>query len=141
MHVKAYLKQIRRLDAMIELRVLEAEKWRALAESASAPRVSSDVKIQTTKKYDPMGDKVAKLVDLEREAQALWEAYMKKRGKIIEQIEGLDDADHIRVLRLRYIAYKPLDECAREMDYTERHTKRLHARALDAFCQKYKGEF
>ena len=138
MTAKTYLKQIRVLYAKIEARLMDGYRLRCLVTKASSPHISDDVRVQTTRAYDPMGDMIAKIVDIENELNDLIDSYFDKKEVIIRQIEDMPEVDHIKVLSLRYIGNKTIDEVADEMGYTKRHTQRLHARALEQFERRYR---
>ena len=68
METKTYLEQIRSIDRRIANKMREAQKWRDLAYGSGSCSNMNENKVQTSKRYDRMGDAVSIGVDAEREA-------------------------------------------------------------------------
>ena len=54
----------------------------------------------------------------------------KKRNKIEEKIETVENEISIEILYNKYILGKSLEEISLEINYSKRHTERLHIKAL-----------
>jgi len=129
MSAKEYLKQaFKAQERMAEIRgqidQLREEMYRLSC------AITEGSKVQTTPPRDPMGDRVAVIVDRisEREAQlARW-------GDLLYEVEGtLNDVECItcgKVLRARYVRGMTLEEVAVEMGYSHRYIQDLHATGL-----------
>ena len=57
-----------------------------------------DVNVQTSSDKDRMGSAVAKIVDLETEANEMICEYIQKREMIIQQIETISDTNMYHIL-------------------------------------------
>lgn len=139
MKTQEYLKQIERLDRMIQNKLSEISQLKHMAMSITiAPK---EVNVQTSSDKDKMGSAISKLVDLEKETDELVDEYIDKRKRIIEQIEGIRDTNMYHVLSERYIARKDLSTIAVEMGYSFKQVCRIHGKALIEFENKYGAEY
>ena len=81
------------------------------------------------------------MVQIDEEAEKWAKArirYEKEVRKRTEQIAGMDNGLHARILTLRYIEGKRWEEIACIIGYSFRHVTRLHGKALSEFSKKYK---
>lgn len=139
MRTQEYLKQIERLDRMIQNKLSEISQLKHMATSITiAPK---EVNVQTTSDKDKMGSAIAKLVDLEKETDELVDKYIDKRKRIIKQIDGISDTNMYHVLSEKYIARKDLSTIAVEMGYSFKQICRIHGKALSEFEKKYGDEY
>lgn len=135
MTAKQYLRQLRRLDLIINAKLVQLDELRSLA-------------LKITPSPDPAGggrktnaDRicgiVAKLIDLERDIDKAIDRLIDLKKEAAEMIDGLDD-DLLRlVLTHRYINGRTWCEVAYELGCTPQWAHKLHARALAEFEQKY----
>lgn len=139
MKTQDYLKQIERLDRMIQNKLSEINQLKHIATSITiAPK---EVNVQTSSDKDRMGNAVAKLLDLEKETDRLVDEYIDKRKRIIEQIDGIEDTNMYHVLSERYIMRKDLSVIAVEMGYSFKQVCRIHGNALVEFERLYGKEY
>lgn len=135
MKTQDYLKQIERLDRMIQNKLSEINQLKHIATSiAIAPK---EVNVQVSSDKDRMGTAVAKLLDLEKETDKLVDDYIDKRKRIIEQIDSIEDTNMYHVLSERYIMRKDLSVIAVEMGYSFKQVCRIHGNALMEFERLY----
>ncbi len=135
MTTKDYLNQISRINRMINNKIVELSQLKELACSISA--VSGEDRVMVTPNFDKIGTKQAKIDEMERNIDALVDEYIIKRGKIVSQIDSMEDENVYNVLFSRYIEKKTFEVIATEMNYSWRQTIRLHGIALKKFEQKY----
>lgn len=139
MQTQDYLRQIERLDRMIQNKLCEINQLKCMAVSITvAPK---EVNVQASSDKDRLGNTVSKLVDLEKETDELVDKYIMKRKKIIGQIDDMKDTNMYHVLSERYIARKDLSTIAVEMGYSFRQVCRIHGNALNEFERKYGNEY
>lgn len=139
MQTQDYLRQIERLDRMIQNKLCEINQLKCMATSITvAPK---EVNVQASSDKDRLGNTVSKLVDLERETDELVDKYIVKRKKIIGQIDDIKDTNMYHVLSERYIARKDFSTIAVEMGYSFRQVCRIHGSALNEFERKYGSEY
>lgn len=91
MDTKTYLQQIERLDRKIQNKFSEIAQLKTMATSITVAQ--KDVNVQTSSDKDRMGSAVAKIVDLETEANEMICEYIQKRAMIIQQIDTISDTN------------------------------------------------
>lgn len=139
MKTQDYLKQIERLDRMIQNKLSEISQLKRMAISITIE--PKEVNVQTSSDKDRMGTAVAKLVDLENETDRLVDEYIDKRKRIVEQIDSISDTNMYHVLSEKYIARKDLSVIAVEMGYSFKQVCRIHGNALSEFEKLYGNEY
>lgn len=139
MKTQDYLKQIERLDRMIQNKLSEIGQLKHIATSITIP--PKEVNVQTSADKDRIGGAVAKLIDLEKETGKLVDIYIDKRKRIIEQIDSIKDTNMYHVLSERYIMRKDLNTIAVEMGYSFKQVCRIHGNALIEFERIYGAEY
>ena len=136
---KDYLRQIFRLEKVIENKLSEVYRIKMLSCSIS---ISTDTeRVQTSGDKDRLSATVAKIVDLEKETDNLVDELIDTRKRIIEQIESIEDTYMYRVLAARYIEDKKLTDIAEEFGYSRMQINRIHGKALLEFEKRYGEEY
>lgn len=139
MTAKQYLSQISRLNKMIANKLSEIYQIKSMALNISV--LNEEDKVQTSGSKDRIGNMVAKMVDLEKEAQSYVDAYTDLRRKTIMQIDSMPKEMHYKVLFSKYIEDKTFDVIAEEMGYSWRQVIRIHGAALTEFEKLYGEDF
>lgn len=139
MTTKQYLNQIERLEKMIQNKLSEIYRLKTMACSVSVSNEKD--KVQTSADKDRLGSAVAKIIDLERETDALVDSFIDKRNHIIEQIDSMEDSNMYHVLSARYVSNKSFDDIAAEMFYSRMQVNRIHGKALLEFEERYGAEY
>ena len=139
MTAKQYLSQISRLNKMIANKLSEIYQIKSMALNISV--LNEEDKVQTSGSKDRIGDMVAKMVDIEKEAQSYVDAYTDLRRKTIMQIDSMPKETHYKVLFSKYIEDKTFDVIAEEMGYSWRQVIRIHGAALTEFEKLYGEDF
>ena len=141
MTVKEYLSQVHESEKIIKYYEQKIEVLRVQAGGLRAITYDKD-KVQVSPTNTLM-ESVARLVDLEAEYGEEIIKHHQLILKITRQVNGLDNPDHVEVLRLRYLTpfrggrVMPLSVIARKMDRSLDWTWHLHGAALNAFRNKY----
>lgn len=139
MDTKSYLRQIERLDRMIQNKLTEIYQLKTMASNVT---VANDrERVQTSADKDRLGATVAKLIDLENETDALIDELVNKKTHIIWQMEHMADIMHYRVLFERYVGKNEFNKIADGMNCSYRHITRLHGEALNEFEKLYGDEY
>lgn len=139
MTTKTYLQQIERLEKMIQNKLSEIYRLKTMSCSVS---ISNDKdKVQTSADKDRLGATVAKIVDLERETDALVDNFIDKRNHIISQIDNIGNTDYYNILSLRYINSNTFDDIAKATDWSIRQVFNIHGKALLEFEKLYGSEY
>ena len=139
MTTKSYLGQIERLDRMIQNNLSEIYQLKTMASSVT---VSNDgERVQNSGDKDRMGSTVAKIVDLERETDELVDSFVRKRNRIIEQIDSIENLDFYHVLSMRYVARDTFETISVKTNWSIRKIFSLHGKALLEFEKMYGSEY
>lgn len=128
MTTRQYLSQIEKYDNLIHNKIIEEEQLNIL--SISVKSIPMGEKVQSSSKQDPMGDMVAKIVDLRAEISKMATDFLEQKQEIIRTIEEVEDPILYAILFKRYVEYKTLLSIADELGYSEVTIKRLHLKAL-----------
>lgn len=135
--VKAYLKQIRRLDSSINYLIRERDDLMVKRTGLRGISYDSD-KVQTSPTgEDPNNRITEKIIDLTRKIDEEVDGYTDIRDKIREQIDAMEDIRYRDILHKRYIDYQSFDQIADEMFYTYETIRHYHQDALRAFGEVY----
>lgn len=127
---KEYLRQLRRLELCIEQRQEELNRLRELI---GCNAIDYGERVQTSPSADSIPNEVIRRAELEADISRKIERFLKLKHKIINEIQSLDNAVYVKILYMRYVEYKSLDEIAEKMNYSYRQVLRLHGTALKEF--------
>lgn len=132
---KQYLNQLVNIDKRIKDKIKEAEMWRDIAGRTGGG--SNSERVQTTKRYDKMGDAISSAVDYEQESERLAKELVEIKNTIIQQIDGIEDQLHYNILKDYYIHEMALVEIAAQEHYSYKQTGRHFKNALNDFEHRY----
>lgn len=137
MKAKEYLQQLQRLDTVINQKIKEVQDLRLKSQSTGGIDYSKE-QVQSS----PFGDApfvklIGRIIDLEAEINAEIDAFVDEKHKIINQIQGLKNADYISLLYKRYVEYKKFETIAVEMNFTYQYVLNMHGYALKEFETTY----
>lgn len=135
MTTKEYLGQISRLNRIINNKLIEISQLRELACSISA--VKNEERVQESPIPDKIGEKCAKIWEMEKKLDEMIDDYVDKKEIIIKQIDRMEDEVLYEILFSRYIEKKTFEKIASDMEYSFRQIIRLHGKALHEFEKKY----
>lgn len=139
MKAKEYLQQLQRLDTVINQKIKEAHDLRLKTRSIGDIDYSKE-RVQTSTSGDaPFVKLLGRIAELEAEINAEIDAFVDKKHKIINQIQGLRNSIYIEILYKRYVEFKKIEIIALEMGYTYQYTRELHGYALKEFEKTYKN--
>lgn len=127
---KEYLRQLHRLELCIEQRQEELNRLRELI---GCNAIDYGERIQTSPSADSIPNEVIRRAELEADISCKIERFLQLKHKIINEIQSLDNAVYVKILYMRYVEYKSLDEIAEKMNYSYRQVLRLHGTALKEF--------
>lgn len=124
---KDFLKQIRKIEAMIGDKVDEVEKWKSIAMSITTK--TNGERVQSSGSKEKMADAVGSYVDIENEMIAQVAELQKKKLEILSVIDKLEITEY-ELLREVYVNGKTLEEYAEDIGKTERWAYTVHGIAL-----------
>ena len=129
MTTKDYLNQISYYNKIIDNKLIEITQYKELSYSISA--VVNEERGCGYVRLEQMEESLDKLID----------KYIDVKNKIIEQIEQINNEDYYTVLFLRYVRKFTFEKIANETGWCWRQVHRIHAKALQAFEDKYGSEY
>lgn len=138
MNAREYLWQLKNIDKRIADKMEEAQKWRDIAENATA-RLSKD-KVQTTPKPDKMADAIVNAVQYERESEDLAKRLAEFKNKVIHMIDDIDDIRYYDILKMFFIKDMKILDIRSYLDRSDRHVRREIDNAIEFFGKKYSDE-
>jgi len=123
LEAKAYLKQVQKLDRMIENKLAEIEQWREMA-TCTTQRLSAD-KVQSSPNPQKMADAICKIVQIEGETDVLVDRLVDTKREVIKTLEKLDSAEY-DVLHKVYIQYMTFEDVAEKKGKSYNWVKNVH---------------
>lgn len=127
MKAKDYLKQVEKLDTIINNKLIERAQWKAVALGVTSH--SDGERVKSSGRPSKMADAVDKCVDMEREINSLIDKLIDLKRDVTSVIEQLNATEY-DVLHKRYIQNMSYYEiaAAKHRDYNWVTT--VHGRAL-----------
>ena len=137
MKAKEFLKQVLKLDKLIENKLIEREQWKSIAmgtTSGGADVIVNGVthkmdRVQSSGNPQKMADAVARYVDLEAEIDAVIDELVDTKKDVIAVIERLAPIEY-DILHKMYIQHNTLDETAELCNKSYSWAKTVHGIAL-----------
>lgn len=127
MTAQEYLKQIKKLDTLINNKIAERQQWLDIALSIT-PNMSGD-RVQSSGSQQKMADAINHYVDIGREIDRAVDELHDKKQSIISVLEELPELEY-DVLHKHYVQYMPLAEIAELRGRSESRMKVVHTNAL-----------
>lgn len=128
MTAKEYLQQAYIIDRKIKL---DTEKLEAARSALYGKTVRYD---RDGSKPIPYGNStenaVLRVLELEERLDIEIDRLTEKRQEIEQAVNAIPDEVQREVLTRRYLLYQKWEVIAKEMNYSERHIRRLHGHAL-----------
>ena len=137
MNAKEYLEQIQLLDVKIQQDLERLEEMKHSASGMRAIRYDTD-KVQVSP-ADRMSADIARYIDFNERINREIDKFTNAKEKIINQIQGMTNPDHIKVLFKIYVQYKSISDIADEMGIACRTVVKKHSKALRQFEDVHKG--
>ena len=138
MKAKEFLRQLKKLDKLIENRLAEREQWFARATSttaASAPETG--IRVQSSGSQQQMANAIGRCIDIEREINAHIDRLHDEKRNIIKVIEQLEVTEYdilhkmyVGVMRKGVVHYLSFDEVAEIYDRSYSWVTTIHGVAL-----------
>ena len=129
MMAKEFLRQVYRLNELINSDLEELQNLRELSRSVSSPVFEE--KISGTRNTDPPFVRyVGKIIDLEKQIQQEVDRLVKLKSDIREAINQMQNVDEKLLLRYRYINFLNWEEICVNLNVSIRTVHRLHSSAL-----------
>ena len=127
MKAKDYLRQLQKLDKLIENKLAEKEQWKAMATSTTQ-QLTAD-RVQTSGNPQKMADAVCKIIEIEAELNAFVDRLIDTKRDVISTIERLNPTEY-DLLHKVYVQYFTFDDVAIKMNKSYSWVTTVHGRAL-----------
>lgn len=127
MKARDFLRQVQKLNCMIENKMAERQQWMDIAKGA-VPQTTGE-RVQSSGNQQRMADAIGRYVDIEKEIDACIDRLVDARKDVIAVIEQLSK-DQYNVLHKIYIQGKTRQETADMLDKSYSSVKELHRRAI-----------
>lgn len=131
MNAKQYLRQVRRLDNIVNAKLEQVEMLRAMTTRMTA-NLTTD-KVQESNIPDKISTLICKIVDLEKEITNDIDKLIDLKIEIMRKIDSIQNDNYRLLLTLRYLNFKSWEQIAVEMGFTFQWVHELHKRALIEF--------
>ena len=127
MNSKVFLRQLKKLDKMIENKLIEREQWKAIA-SGTAQQMGGE-RVQTSSNPQRMADAIARYIDMESEVDECIDRLVDTKKDVISVIEQLNATEY-DLLHKVYVQYMSFDEVASLYDKSYSWVTTVNGRAL-----------
>lgn len=135
MTTREYLNQINKINFMIETKVEDEVRLRALATKITVPMDGERVK--SSPDPDKMTKVVAKIIELDDEIKAAVEDLIVKRKIVYSQIDSIENPDYHKFLTYKYTQSLQAKEIADKMHLSKSAVFIIQADALKDFEEKF----
>ena len=127
---KEILNEIKCLDTKINLALKHIEDLREKMTSINST-LSGGERVQASRSDgDKILEIISKIEESEKEVNDLIDEYVDKKFYGLKLINSLDNETYIKILHLRYFENKSWNDISKKLNYTYRHTTKLHGWAL-----------
>ena len=127
MNAKHYLKQIEKLDTIINNKLIEKEQWKEIAMGVTAH--SDGERVQSSGSKQKMADAIDRCIDMEAEIDALVDRLVALKREVTGLIEQLNATEY-DVLHKIYIQHKSFYDVAEAKGKSYSWVTTVHGRAL-----------
>lgn len=129
MKAKDYLKQIEKLDTLIQNKLAEKARWKDIALGITTN--TEGERVQSSGSQQKMADAINRCIDIEREIDSFVDSMVDLKKEIIQTIEQLNPTEY-DVLHKRYIQNMTFDEVAEAKRKSKSWATTVHGRALQS---------
>ena len=124
-----YLKQIEKLDTLIQNKLAEKARWKDVALGITT--TTDGERVQSSGSQQKMADAINRCIDIEREIDLFVDTLVDLKKEIIRTIEQLNPTEY-DVLHKRYIQNMTFDEIAETKRKSKSWATTVHGRALQS---------
>ena len=120
------------LDQLIQSKLLQIEKLKALANSTSGFVRPDRPVMKRTRSTDAMEQTVMKIMEAEKELDAEIDEMVDKKLEIGRTISMVQDPVYRLILEKRYLNFETWDRIADDIHFTKRTVLRMREKVLEA---------
>ena len=125
---KDFLKRLKKLDVLIENKLIEKEQWKSIAMNVTSGKHDSE-KVQSTGNPQKMADAVIKYMEIEEEIDQYIDRLVDAKRDVTSVIEQLNPIQY-DILHKVYVQYMTLNAVSIAYDNTYSWVTTVHGRAL-----------
>lgn len=134
---KAFLRQLEKLDMIIENKLIERDQWKSIALSVTSGSETVKIngvwhnteKVQSSGNPQKMADAIARYVDIEAEINQYIDRLIDAKKAVINVIEQLNPTEY-DLLHKVYVQHITLYEVSDLLDKSYSWVTTVHGRAL-----------
>ena len=115
MNAKDFLRQIKKLDRLIENKLIEIQRWKDIANNTTA--TLSGERVQSSGNPQKIADAICRYIDLEREINQDIDELVEAKKDVIGVIEQLNATEYDIIHKI-YVQYLTLEDVADAYDRT-----------------------
>lgn len=127
MNAKEFLRQIKKLDRLIENKLIEIQRWKDIANNTTA--TLSGERVQSSGNPQKIADAICRYIDLEREINQDIDKLVDTKKDVIGVIEQLNATEYDIIHKI-YVQHLTLEDVADAYDRTYSWATTIHGRAL-----------
>lgn len=127
MNAKEFLRQIKKLDKLIENKLIEIQRWKDIANNTTANLTGE--RVQSSGNPQKIADAIGRYIDLEREINQDIDNLVDTKKDVIGVIEQLNATEY-DVMHKIYVQHLTLEDVADAYDRTYSWVTTIHGRAL-----------
>ena len=127
MNARDFLKQLKKLNKMIENKLNEKEQWKSIATGTTSQMGGE--RVQSSGSQQKMADAVARFIDIEKEIDKCIDNLVDTKKDVIAVIEQLNASEY-DLLHKVYVQFFTLQEVADLYDKSISWAKTIHKRGL-----------
>ena len=129
MTAKEYLRQLKTLDNMINAKLLEKERMRALATKGTS---NLEERVQDSGSGG-IENTIIKITELERQINADIDKLVDLKTEASQLIDSIEDSNYKTVLSMYYVSNVTFEQMAEYMNYSVAGIFKIHGYALREF--------
>lgn len=129
MDVYEWLDQVKKLDQLIDAKIAERDRLKALAANVSSKPIDGMPYSNTNVVSQTMQNAVINLIMLEGELDKLIDTYIDQKQSVLDVLEKLPDKEY-GVIHRHYIRYMTWEQVAEDMNYSTTQVWRIKNNAI-----------
>ena len=129
MNAEQWLKQVRKLDELIQNKLAEQEQWKELATNVSPAPFNDMPHSNTGMINNSVENAIINMISVSNEINRLIDKYIDCKQKVVATIEQLPEKEY-GVLHRHYIQYMTWEDVALDMNYSTTQVWRIKNNGL-----------
>ena len=130
-----FLQQLKKLDKMIENKLIEREQWNSIALGTTSH--SDGERVQSSGSQQKMADAIGRYIDIESEIDRCIDKLIATKQDVINVIEQLNTTEY-DLLHVVYVQYLTLEDFAEQYDadVIKPRNKLAHSKLFYGECMR-----